>query len=387
MRTRPGIVPNCRIPRRNPKSRVASVSAWFQTAIITSGRRSRIPGVTRQREIGRVSAMKVLLLGGTGNISAECAALLHARGYEVIVVTRGQRPVPQHYRSLVVSDCHDRAAMSVALHGIAPDVVVNFLGYELAHVQTDAELFRGRIRQYIFVSSATVYAKPHRQLPLTENAPVGNAFSAYAQKKLACEEWLRNRSELPVTIVRPSHTYSCRWFPNCVNSAGWTFAARLLGRRPVFVPDDGENPWTLTAAADFAVGLAGLVGLDRAVGEAFHITSDEALTWNQIYAETAAALGVENPVVEKIPTEWLCQRFPQLTAGLKGDKSNPGIFDNSKIKQFVPDFVCRIPFAKGIRASIAWYRDHPEEQITSEPTDALFDEVALAWREVPNRSL
>ena len=188
-----------------------------------------------------------------------------------------------------------------------------------------------------------------------------------------------NADKLPVTIVRPSHTYSKKWIPNQAGSAGYTFAARLERGAPVFVANDGENPWTLTATTDFAVGLAGLVGNERAIGETFHITSDEALTWNQIYSEIGAALGVK-PVVEEVPVEFICRKFPELTGGLKGDKVEPAIFDNAKIKQFVPEFVCRKNFATGIRESIAWLRSHPEDQALNPKTDAMIDQLVQSWR-------
>ena len=181
--------------------------------------------------------------------------------------------------------------MRRALAGVMFDVVLNFLGYNVPDLEVDYAVFAGKIRQYIFISSATVYAKPHRQLPLTEESPLGNPYSDYAQKKRRCEEWLRERAgKFPVTIVRPSHTYSKKWIPNLVSSHGYSFAARLERGAPVYVLNDGENPWALTAAQDFAVGLAGLVGNELAGGECFHITTDEALTWNQIYAEIGEAL-------------------------------------------------------------------------------------------------
>ena len=209
-------------------------------------------------------------------------------------------------------------------------------------------------------------------MPITEEAALGNAWWEYAQKKLACEQWLleqHHSSGFPLTIVRPSHTYSKRWVPNPVSSASYTFADRIQENKPLFIPDHGETPWTLTAASDFGLGLEGLVGNDSAVGEAFHITSDEALTWNQIYAEIAAALGKALPPVFQIPTDFICQIAPQMSGSLKGDKSHPGVFDNSKIKRFVPEFHCRIPFRMGVRESVAWLRDHPEHQNLSGKVD------------------
>ena len=277
-----------------------------------------------------MKSLTILFIGGTGNISTECAALLHSRGHRIQILSRGRLGVPTGYQA-IVADRKDAAAMRSALQGAQPDVVINFLGYELPELQLDVELFKGRVRQYIFISSATVYAKPPRSLPVTEEAPLGNAFWDYAQKKLACEQYLLERAaadNFPVTIVRPSHTYSRLWIPNPVSSAGYSFAARMEQGKPVFVPDNGENPWTLTASGDFAVGLAGLVGCEDAVGQAFHITSDEVLTWNQIYGAIADALGVKSPQVVQVPTDFICQIVPQLTGNLKGDKSHPAIFDN-----------------------------------------------------------
>jgi nucleoside-diphosphate-sugar epimerase len=326
--------------------------------------------------------MKILFIGGTGNISTDCAALLHERGHEIIVVTRGQARVPGEYRS-VTADRKNLDAMRHALDGVTADVVINFLGYDLPDIETDYALFAGKIRQYIFISTAMVYAKPHRQIPITENAPLGNPYSDYAKNKLACERWLLEQhasNGFPVTIARPSHTYSKRWIPNAVSSAGYWLAARMEKSQPVVVANDGENPWTLTATTDFAGGLAGLVGNEKALGETFHITSDEALTWNQIYAEIAAALGVALPAVEKIPVDFICEKFPDLTGAIKADKAEPGVFDNSKIKRFVPEFICRKPFAAGIREAVSWLRAHPEDQQINPKNDALVDQIIAAWR-------
>jgi len=326
--------------------------------------------------------MNILLLGGTGNISAECAALLHERGHEVTLLSRGRRPTPPGWRALQ-ADRQDLPAMRAALKGLAPDVVVNFLGYERSDVELDFELFHDAVRQYVFISSASVYAKPPPRLPLTEEAPLGNPWWDYALKKLACEQWLRQRWQeagFPVTIVRPSHTYSKRWVPNALSSASYTFAARLEQGKPVFVHDDGQTPWTLTASADFAVGLAGLLGRSDTLGEAFHITSDEVLTWNRIYAEIADALGAPPPEIVQVPTDFICQVAPRLTGTLKGDKAHPGVFDNSKIKRFVPEFHCRKPFRAGVRESVAWLRAHPDQQHLNPQLDVEIETVIAAWR-------
>lgn len=328
--------------------------------------------------------MRILFIGGTGNISTECAAWLHGRGDEILVLTRGQRAVPAEYTG-IQADRKDVAAVRAALNGSPPEVVINFLGYDLEDVQADFELFNGAIRQYIFISSATVYAKPPPPGPVREDTPLGNPWWEYARKKIACEEWLgerRRETDFPVTIVRPSHTYSKSWIPNPVSSSSYTFAARLEQGKPVWIHDYGESPWTLTAAADFAVALGGLVGNAQAVGEAFHITSDEVLTWNQIYREIAAAVGgkaASAPIV-KVPTDLICRVAPELTGTLKGDKAHPGVFDNSKIKRFVPGFTCRKPFRTGVREAVAWLRAHPDEQNLRPEVDTLIEEVLAAWR-------
>jgi len=333
--------------------------------------------------------MKILFIGGTGNISTDCAALLAQRGQEVLILSSGHNSFPATCRA-IRADRKDPAAMQAALAKEMPEIVVNFLGYEVSDVETDFNLFNGAIRQYIFISSATVYAKPPSKLPITEDAPLGNVWWEYAQRKLECERWLLEhwrKAKFPVTIVRPSHTYSKRWVPNPVSSSSFTFAERLQAGRPVFVPDDGENPWTLTAAADFAVGLAGLLGKTEAIGEAFHVTSDEVLTWNEIVSEIAAALGTRSPQVVKVPTDFICSRAPHMTGSLKGDKAHPGVFNNAKIKRFVPEFQCRIPFPIGVRQSIAWLREHPEQQNLNPKIDALCEEVTSAWHSEKSRNV
>lgn len=326
--------------------------------------------------------MNILIIGGTGNISADCAALLHKGGHHILVLSRGQNQVPPEYRA-IQADRKNSDSMRAALKSAKPDVVINFLGYELSDLEADYALFNGSIRQYIFISSATVYEKPPRKIPVTEDAPLENRWWDYAQKKIACEKWLQERAKdsgFPITIVRPSHTYSNRWVPNPISSSSYTFASRLEQGKPVFIHDDGETPWTLTAASDFAVGLAGLAGNDKALGEAFHITGDEVLTWNQIYVEIADAVGAKSREIVKVPTDFICETVAELTGNLKGDKAHPGVFDNSKIKQFVPEFQSRKPFRFGVRESVSWLRSHPDQQNLSPKVDETIDTVIAAWR-------
>jgi nucleoside-diphosphate-sugar epimerase len=321
--------------------------------------------------------MNIMLIGGTGNISTDCAALLADQGHNIGVFSRGRGAVPDIYADLR-GDRHNRGRLRAAADTFKPNVVINFLGFVPEDVALDAEVFDGMIAQYIFISSATVYAKPHKTLPITENSPVGNPFTIYARNKRLCEEWLRERSRstgYPVTIVRPSHTYSPRWIPNPVSSSGFTFAARLRQGRPVFVHGNGESLWTLTATSDFAAGFAGLVGLESAVGETYHITSDEALTWNEIYALTAQALGVAAPKIIKVSIERIAEIDHDLAMQLKGDKAEPGVFDNTKIKQAVPGFECRKPFREGIREAIAWFDAEPSRQTINADADAVFERI------------
>jgi len=325
--------------------------------------------------------MRILLIGGTGNLSEECAAELHAQGHELTVLTRGRREVPGQFRSLH-ADYRDREGLRIALGSEEYDAVLNFLAFDPAEVEADIGLFHGRVGQYLFISSATVYAKPFRELPLTEEAPLGNPRWDYAQKKLECERRLQQSHAergFPVTIVRPSHTFGRRWIPNPVSSSSYTFAARVEQGRPVFIPDDGSNPWTLTAASDFAAALAGLAGLDDAVGEVFHITSDEALPWIRIYEEIAGALGVALPPVVPVPSEFICEVAPSLTGTLLGDKAHPGVFDNSKIKRFVPGWSCRKSVRDALDESVEWLRAHPGERVVNPDLDELIERVIERW--------
>jgi nucleoside-diphosphate-sugar epimerase len=329
--------------------------------------------------------MNTLIIGGTGNISSEVTKLLLSLGHGVTLLNTGKHPVPDGCRH-VKADRFNRTefenAMREVLKKASFDVAIDFMAFKPEHCRADYEALRGRTGQYIFISSATVYGKPHTKLPITEDTPRGNPFWPYAQDKIACEEYLEsiNRGDFPVTVVRPSHTFGNTWIPSPVNSHGFTVAARILAGKEFIIHDKGESLWTLTAASDFARAFAGLVGNRDAVGEAFHITSDEALSWNDIYKELGAALGAKgiNPV--HIPTPFIIGQYPDARGMLLGDKAENAVFDNSKIKRFVPGFKCEKNFAVAIRESVAWFMKKPERREIDRKDDGLIESIIGAWK-------
>jgi nucleoside-diphosphate-sugar epimerase len=254
------------------------------------------------------------------------------------------------------------------------DVVVDWIAFTPEHVAADIELFRGRTGQYIFISSASAYQKPLSALPITESTPVHNPFWTYSRDKIACEERLVKayREEgIPVTIVRPSHTYD----PTMVPLIGhYTDLDRMRRGKKVIVHGDGTSLWVLTHHEDFAKGFVGLLGNHHAIGHAVHITSDELLTWNQIYTLLAHAAGVE-PRIVHVPSDLISAFDPEVGAGLLGDKAHSVIFDNTKIKRLVPDFRATIPFSQGAKEIVAWYDAEPARQVVDQRVDQLIDTI------------
>jgi nucleoside-diphosphate-sugar epimerase len=326
--------------------------------------------------------MRVLFLGGTGNISIAATRLLAERGADLAVLNRGQSDVllPDGVRR-IRGDIRDRASVADALRGEEFDVVVDWVAFVPEHVELDIELFGGGISQYVFISSATVYRKPSPFFPLVEEAPLGNPDWKYARDKIACEERLRREHEengFPATIVRPSHTYGENWIPTALAGQDYTVVDRMLRGKNVIVHDDGESLWTMTHNTDFARAFAGILGNADAVGESFHITSDEALTWNRITETIAAAAGLE-PHIVHIPSDFIAAIDPELGEGLLGDKAHSLVFDNTKIKRFVPDFEAVVPFAEGIARSLAWFDADPARKVVDEERNALLDRIVAAY--------
>jgi nucleoside-diphosphate-sugar epimerase len=324
--------------------------------------------------------MKVLFIGGTGVISSACSRLAVERGIDLTLFNRGetQRPVPEGAR-VVHGDIRARASAEAALGGDVFDAVVNWINFVPEQVEADIDLFQGRTGQYIFISSASAYQKPLSALPITESTPLHNPFWAYSRNKIACEERLvraYRETGFPITIVRPSHTYDRTMVPLLGH---YTDIHRMRQGQPVVVHGDGTSLWVLTHHEDFARGFVGLLGNAHALGQAVQITSDEVLTWNQIYALLGQAAGAE-PRIVHVPSDVIATFDAELGAGLLGDKAHSVIFDNTKIKRLVPDFVARIPFSQGAREIVAWYDADPARQVVDEATNRLIDDIIAAYK-------
>jgi len=324
--------------------------------------------------------MKVLFLGGTGFISTAVSRLAVARGFELHLMNRGRRqPNPAGARSLT-ADIHKPEEVRAALRDLELDVVVDWVAYTPEDIERDLALFRGRVGQYIFISSASAYQKPPAHYLITESTPLHNPYWDYSRNKIACEERLMRayREEgFPVTIVRPSLTYEPQ-FPIAIGGWGcYTLADRLKTGRPIIVHGDGSSLWVVTHAEDFGRGFLGLIGNLQALGHAFHITSDEVLTWNQIYQTIAGALGVEANIVH-IASDFIARLAPGMTGSLLGDKAWSVVFDNSKIKTFVPEFQAVIPFRDGIRRTVAWFDADERRRRVDEAVNKEMDDILRA---------
>jgi nucleoside-diphosphate-sugar epimerase len=334
--------------------------------------------------------MKVLFIGGTGIISSACTELASTKGIDLYLLNRGETtkrgPLPEGVKHLK-ADIREAASVKEAMGDHHFDSIVNWLVFNTEQIEQDIELFGGRTDQYIFISSASAYQTPPASLPIRESTILDNPFWDYSRNKTACEERLvkaYREDKFPITIVRPSHTYDKTLLPF---DGGYTVVDRMRKGKPVFVMGDGTSLWTLTHHKDFAVALVGLLGNPHAIGETFHITSDEWLTWNQIYQIVAKAAGVNEPKLVHVPSDLIAAYDPQFGAGLLGDKSHSAIFDNSKIKRVVPEFVAKIPFSQGAREIMTWYDENPSRQVIDDDfnslTETILDAYKSAWPKKP----
>jgi nucleoside-diphosphate-sugar epimerase len=331
---------------------------------------------------------KALFIGGTGTISAAIVRrLVNELGWQVWLLNRGNRPdaVPEGAHS-IVADINDEADVLAKLGDMTFDCVCEFIGFTRDQVERDYRLFKGRTRQYIYTSSASAYHKPAASYIVTEGTTLANPHWEYSRNKIACEEFLMKvyREEgFPVTIVRPSHTYDERSVPLGVHGkkGSWQVIRRMLEGKPVIIQGDGTSLWTMTFNTDFAIGYTGLMGNRHAIGEAFQITGDETLTWNQIYATIADALGVELKAYH-VASDFLAAVGDKygydFEGSLIGDKSVSVVFDNSKLKRAVPDMRTNVRFDQGMRIALDYVLSHPERQVPDPEFDEWCDRVIEA---------
>ena len=322
--------------------------------------------------------MKVLFVGGTGIISSACSQLAVERGVELYLLNRGHsaRPVPDGAHVLH-GDIRDEASATAALGDLRFDAVVDWVAFTPEHIETDLRLFKDRTQQYVFISSASAYQTPPRKLPILESTPLFNPYWEYSRNKIACEDRLTRAyrdDDFPITIVRPSHTYDRTLLPM---DGGYTVVERMRQGKPVIVHGDGTSVWVLTHHRDFALGFVGLLGNPHALGDAFHITSDEALTWNQIFETVARAAGTVADIVH-VPSETIAAHDPAWGAGLLGDKAHSMMFDNTKIKRLVPEYRATIPFAHGAEEIMAWFDAEPSRRTVDAALDRTMDTIIAA---------
>ena len=336
--------------------------------------------------------MKILFIGGTGNISGACTREALRQGMEVYHLNRGSsgKKAPEGVIT-ITADINESGEVAKKLKGLKFDAVANFVAFKAEDIERDYLLFKDITSQYIFISSASAYQKPLSHPIVTESTPLKNPFWDYSRDKIACEDKLNTlyrENDFPITIVRPSLTYDTV-IPVALGSwDDYTIVKRMLAGKPVVVQGDGTSLWTITHSEDFAIGFVGLLGHQQAIGHAFHITSDEILTWDQIYEAVGAAVGVKPNivhvssdfiagVVKEIGQDWLVGNF-------LGDKSISAVFDNSKIKTFVPEFKATIPFKKGIKRTIEWFQaDESRMKINefwNETIDAILERYNKAGK-------
>ncbi|MDR0897060.1 MAG: SDR family oxidoreductase [Oscillospiraceae bacterium] len=327
--------------------------------------------------------MRALFLGGSGLISGAVSQLAVEKGWDLTLLNRGQRPafMPEGITH-IQCDMGDQQRMQELFRDAAYDVVVQWVGFEPTRVEKDAALFLGKTGQYIFISSAAAYERPMKRYLVTEDMPLNNRFWPYGQNKRLCEDACMKayrEKGFPITIVRPSLTYGDTQIPFAMGSWGkpWSLCRRILEGKPIISPGDGTSLWSITHNSDFAKGFVGLMGHPQAIGEAFHIVTDEVLTWDQIALYIGDALG-KTPQIVHMSADQIARFLPEKYGDLLGDKSSSTVFDCSKLRRLVPDFVCTTPFHLGVRKSVQYFLDHPELQTIDETWDAAIDALVEA---------
>ena len=324
--------------------------------------------------------MKVLFIGGTGNISTASSRLAISKGVDLYLLNRGKASRTIDGATSIFGDITKPETLTeLKLHDW--DVVVNWIAFDANDIERDIALFKGKTKQYVFISSASCYQTPLSYPVITESTPLCNTLWDYSNDKIKAEDRLMKayREEgFPITIVRPSLTYDTV-IPIAIGGFNeYNTADRILKGKEIIIHGDGTSLWTVTHADDFAKGFVGLLGLTQAIGHAFHITSDEILSWNMIYKILAESLGKEAKVVH-IASDFICDIEPEFTGTLLADKAESVIFDNTKIKTFVPGYKATIPFAKGIKRTLKWLDENPKRKVINPETERQIDRVLKAY--------
>lgn len=329
---------------------------------------------------------RILFIGGTGTISkAIVEKLINDSNWDIYLLNRGNRKVDWNNKINQINvDINNEELVNELLGDLKFDVVCEFIGFKVEQLERDYRLFKNRTKQYIYISSASAYEKPVSNYIIKETTPMVNPYWEYSRNKIACEEYLLNKYKqdgFPVTIVRPSHTYDERSIPVGVHGTNGSYQVikRIKEGKPVIIQGDGTTLWTLTFNSDFAVGFIGLLGNEKTIGEIYHITGDESLTWNQIYETIAEILNVELKPYH-IASDYLAEVGKQYDyyGSLLGDKSNTVVFDNSKIKEIVPEMKTNISFKEGAKLCLDYIESHPEYQKEDEEFDKWCDKVIEA---------
>ena len=319
--------------------------------------------------------MKVLFIGGTGVISSACSALCIQMGIDLYLLNRNQsfRQAPKGSKS-IIADIRNVDEVKKVLKDQNFDAVIDWIAYTPEHVINDFDIFENKTSQFIFISSASAYQKPPSAIPIKETERLFNPVWRYSQQKIDCENILMDffhTRNFPVTIVRPSHTYDKTLIPLY---GRYTTLDRMINMKKIIIHGDGTSLWTLTHHKDFAEAFVRLIGVKEAIGEVYHITSDEALSWNQICMAFAEALNV-TPEIIHIPSDYINKCDKEWGDGLLGDKSHSMIFDNSKIKSIYPEFKCKIPFKDGAKEIVDWYNDNPDKKIVIPEINVKMDKI------------
>ncbi|HKL98782.1 MAG TPA: SDR family oxidoreductase [Mobilitalea sp.] len=337
--------------------------------------------------------MKALFIGGTGTISTAITALAPSKGFELYLLNRGNRTeqVPEGVK-LIQADINNEVDVKEKLKDMSFDVVADFIAFDTEAIKRDVRLFAGITKQFIFISSASAYQKPLSSPLITESTPLYNPYWQYSRNKIACEEYLikeYRENGFPITIIRPSHTYGDFDVPLAVHGRNGSFSVinRMIKGKKVIVHGDGSSLWTLTHNTDFAKAFVGLMGNTHAIGETVQITSDECLSWNQIYEIIGSALNTK-PNIVHIPTDTLMKAYKDLEGGLMGDKMHTVIFDNSKVKRLVPEYSATVRFDQGVRRTLKYILSHPELQ-NEDPefdqwTDRMIESYEVMEANLPN---